>query len=68
MKRIVKYIPVDPYYSEQTQTYIGSTDSEVDNIQYETEEFMARNHPNLSMFYKTEIIFDNTNEFGMNFD
>lgn len=58
MKRIVKYKAVDPYYSDQTQTYIGATMEEVDNIQYETEEFMAREHACLGMIYKPEIIFE----------
>ena len=60
MKRIVKYTAIDPYYSDQEQTYIGSSPSEVDTIQWETEEFMAREHCSLSMIYKSEIIFDNT--------
>ena len=63
MKRIVKYIAIDPYYQDQTQTYIGSTAEEIDNIQYETEQFMARFHSSLSMIYNTEIIFDNTENY-----
>ena len=58
MKRIVKYTAVDPYYSDQTQTYIGATLSEIDDIQYETEEHMARFHASLGMIYKSEIIFE----------
>lgn len=58
MKRVVKYIAVDPYYSDQVQTYIGSTIEEIDNIQYETEEHMARFHANLGMIYKPEIILE----------
>jgi len=69
MKRIVKYIAVDPYYSDQIQTYIGTTEEEIDNIQYETEQHMAQFHCNLSMIYKPEIIFDDTMfDFGMNVD
>ncbi len=66
MKRVVKYIPVDPYYSEQIQTYIGSTLSEIDDIQYETEQFMAKEHCSLSMIYKQEILFDNTFDLFIN--
>ena len=33
MKRIVKYIAIDPYYSDVIQTYIGMTSEEIDNIQ-----------------------------------
>ena len=56
MKRIVKYIAIDPYYSDITQTYIGTSEKEIDNIQYETEEFMRGEHYSLSTIYKTEII------------
>jgi len=58
MKRVVKYTAVDPYYSDQTQTYIGATMEEIDNIQYETEEHMARFHASLGMIYKPEIIYE----------
>lgn len=68
MKRIVKYIAIDPYYSDQIQTYIGATEEEIDNIQYETEEHMAQFHYSLSSIYKKETIFDNTLDFGTNID
>ena len=58
MKRVVKYHAVDPYYSDQIQTYIGATLYEVDSIQYETEEYMAREHASLGMIYKTEILYE----------
>ena len=58
MKRIVKYIAVDPYYSDQEQVYIGATMDEIDSIQYETEEHMARFHASLGMIYRPEIIFE----------
>lgn len=63
MKRIVKYTAIDPYYSDQIQTYIGSSLREIEDIQYETEEFMAKEHYSLGAIYKTEIIFDNTDNF-----
>ena len=57
MKRIVKYTAIDPYYSNIIQTYIGMTSEEIDNIQYETEEFMGREHSNgINNIYKVEII------------
>ena len=60
MKQVVKYTAIDPYYSDQIQTYIGATQEEIDNIRQETEEFMAREHNGLlSMIYKTEIIDGN---------
>ena len=58
MKRVVKYTAVDPYYSDQIQTYIGSTEAEIDDIQYETEEHMAGFHADLNMIYKTEVILE----------
>lgn len=60
MKKIVKYIPIDPYYSEFVETYIGSSADEIDKIQYETEEFISREHASLDMIYKTKIILDET--------
>ena len=54
MKRIVQYTALDPYYSDITQTYIGSSLSEIDNIQFETEEFMQGEHA--IPIYKSEII------------
>ena len=56
MKRIIKYTAIDPYYSDITQTYIGSSLREIDDIQYETEEFMRGEHYSLSTIYKSEII------------
>jgi len=56
MKRIVKYIAIDPYYSDITQEYIGTSDEEIDNIQYETEEYMRGEHSSLSDIYKKEYM------------
>ena len=58
MKRIVKYTAIDPYYSDIVQNYIGCTEEEIDNIQYETEKFMQGEHSSLNMIYKSEIIRD----------
>lgn len=58
MKRIVKYTAIDPFYSDVVQTYIAATLEEVDNIQYETEEFMRGEHASLSMIYNSQIIKD----------
>lgn len=63
MKRIVKYTAIDPYYSDVIQTYIGMTSEEIDNIQYETEEFMGREHTNsINNIYKVEIIQYESND------
>lgn len=64
MKKVVKYIPIDPYYNEFAETYIGSSASEIENIQYETEDFISREHASLGMIYKTEIILDETTSYG----
>ena len=63
MKQVVKYIAVDPYYSDQCHEYIGETAEEVDNIRMETEDYMRGEHCSLSMVYKTEIVYDSTCEF-----
>lgn len=56
MKRVVKYKSIDPYYSDITQTYIGTNPGEIDNIQYETEEHMRGEHFSLSDIYKKEYM------------
>lgn len=67
MKRVIKYIAIDPYYNDFQETYIGSTPEEIDNIQNETEEHIAQFHYDLSTIYKKEIIFDDTfDDFGTN--
>lgn len=58
MKRVIKYKAIDPYYSDVTQTYIGSSAEELDNIQYETEEHMKGSHSSLSFIYETEYLVD----------
>ena len=66
MKRVVQYIAIDPYYSDITHTYIGSSSEEIDNIQYETEEFMRGEHTHLGMIYKAQIIqdeYENNNRY-----
>ena len=58
MKRIVKYTAIDPYYSDVVQTYIGYDSDEIDAIQYETEQFMCKEHANIGCIYKSEVIKD----------
>lgn len=60
MKRVIKYIAIDPYYSDITQEYIGTSAEEIDNIQYETEEYMKGSHFSLSSIYEKEWILDET--------
>lgn len=62
MKRIVKYTAIDPYYSDVIQTYIGMTSEEIDNIQYETEEYMGQYYVNgIHNIYTIEIIKNELN-------
>lgn len=58
MKRVIKYIAIDPYYSDVIQTYIGMDSDEIDSIQYETEKFMSREHSNIGNIYRSEVILD----------
>lgn len=60
MKRVIKYIAIDPYYSDVTQTYIGANSDEIDAIQYETERFMSKEHSNIGNIYRSEVIKDET--------
>ena len=62
MKRIIKYKAIDPLYSDVTQTYIGTSAEELDNIQYETEEFMKGSHFSLSSIYEREWLLDESDE------
>jgi hypothetical protein len=62
MKRIVRYIAIDPYYSDVTQTYIGTNSDEIDAIQSETERFMCKEHSNTGNIYRSEVIKDETDE------
>lgn len=65
MKRIIKYKSIDPYYSDVTQTYIGSTVEEIYNIQEETERYMKGCHSSLGVIYKREVIEDELLEFEL---
>lgn len=61
MKRIVKYISIDPFYTDKVETYIGYNGDELDSIQYETERFMGQYHPNgINAIYRSEVLVDET--------
>ena len=62
MKRIIKYKAIDPYYSDVTQTYIGTSAEELDNIQDETEQYMKGSHFSLSSIYEREWLLDESDE------
>lgn len=64
MKRVVKYKSIDLYYSDVTQTYIGTDADEIDRIQEETEASMGNCHPaGISCIYKVEVLLDETDSF-----
>lgn len=67
MKRVVQYLAIDPYYSDITQEYIGTSEEEIDNIQYETEEFMKGENLSLSSIYDVNIIENEKDEQYINF-
>lgn len=59
MKRVVKYIALDPYYSDFEETYIGTTLYEIDMQQEELEEYLGHNHENgIQSIYRPELVFE----------
>lgn len=59
MKRIVKYVAIDPFYSDFTQTYIGMSWDDIDTQQDEFEEYLGQYHENgIQSIYKPELIFE----------
>lgn len=63
MKQVVKYTAVDPYYSDQCQTYIGTSSEEISIIRVETEDAMKGEHYSLSTVYKAEVVYDDSVRF-----
>lgn len=56
-KLIVKYTPIDPYYSTFEQTFISETIDGCEEQQFEFEEWLGREHKNgIMAIYKTEIL------------
>lgn len=45
MIRKVWYKATDPYYSDEVQTFIGSTYEDLDNQEYEHDRWLGREHP-----------------------
>lgn len=59
MKAIIKYIAIDPYYSDQVQTFIGADSNSITDQIYEFEDYLGREHSNgIASIYKTESIHD----------
>lgn len=53
----VKYIAIDPYYSDQTQSFIGYDIDDCWSQKYHFEKWLGREHPSgIRTIYKCEII------------
>ena len=59
MKVKIKYIAIDPYYSDQTQTFIGDSHESIDNQIVEFERYIGREHPaGISAVYERKYVYD----------
>jgi hypothetical protein len=59
MKLKIKYISIDPYYSDFEQTFIGLDINSCYDQCYEFENYLGREHSNgISSIYKTEVVYD----------
>lgn len=59
MARIrIKYEAIDPYYSDQVQTFIGETIESCDEQRYEFERYLGRNHPHGFMAIYSPIVIE----------
>ncbi len=57
MRTVIKYTAIDPYYSDQTQTFIGADTKSIDDQIYEFEQWLGKEHSNgIASIYKTEIL------------
>ena len=60
MKVIIEYKSIDPYYSDQTQTFVGENMELIDNQIYEFKQYLGREHPSgISFIYRPRIIHVN---------
>lgn len=60
MKVIIKYIAIDPYYSDTIQTFIGESMSSIESQICEYEQYVGREHSmGISAIYKTETLSNN---------
>ncbi len=59
MRAVIKYVAIDPYYSDQVQTFIGADANSIDDQVYEFEQWLGREYSNgIASIYKTETIHD----------
>lgn len=53
----IQYIAIDPYYSDQKQSFIGYDIDDCWMQKYEFDRWLGRNHPSgIRTIYKFEII------------
>ena len=61
MKIIKKYTAIDPYYTDQIQTFIGEDINSIDEQIYEFEKWLGKEHPlGIGAIYKEEVIYDSS--------
>ncbi len=59
MIRKVWYEAIDPYYSDEVQTFIGFTLEELDDLEYEHNKWLGRNYSaGIMCIYKTHTIYE----------
>lgn len=59
MRRDVWYESIDPYYSDEIQTFIGSSCEELDNLEYEHDKWLGREHPaGIRFIFDKHIIYE----------
>lgn len=52
----IKYIAIDPYHSDQEQSFIGNNIEDCWSQKYEFDRWLGRNHPSgIMAIYKFEI-------------
>ena len=55
----VKYIAIDPYYSDNTQSFIGYDIDECWSQKYDFDKWLGREHPSgIRTIYKCEIVLE----------
>lgn len=53
----IRYKAVDPYYSTHEQTFIGVNLDDCDNLRFEYEQWLGREHPSgIMTIFKPEIL------------
>ena len=63
MIRKVWYEAIDPYFSDEVQTFVGATLEELDNLEYEHNKWLGRNRSAGIMFiYKTHTIYESDSD------